>query len=1693
MSIPSRPSAPPTLPRRAKASGSSARSKPAEHSAQQAAAPAGSTLVPEPETAPTLAALDPASLPKTLEAALARETDTERTAHLHHALGELYQRMVGDARRAAKHFMAAYELAPDRVSAIVGARQALLAQGKYLDALSLFDAELAQCGAKAQRARLLYQKGRLLETQLKRHPDALAAYEQAILLEGDNLDLLRAAARLARKLERFPELDRTLEQMALAIDEDPLLRAGLIAERARLAELRLGAPAQALELYVRALEIDPDVAGAADAVVRLAQSQGNWQQLLQALEHQATRAGQSEVAAAAHARRAEVLVDRLGELEQGIAALQAAVTLLPDDPVWLERLAELLSRAGRHPEVVPVLERLHGVTREPVQRAEISHRIGALAERELQDHALAERAYTAALRDAPKHAPSREALCALHGRTGQPLGLVRVYELELAEETAAEARADLLARLGEVHEFGLKDQDGAIVRYQAALALIADHALSLRALDRVLPALGRFDELAQVYERVVDHAPDDAQARNYLLRLGALHEDRLGNLAAAMHAYRRALERDQTDLLALHALQRAAVRAGEHETLLEALDAEAELVSEGPRWVDLMYRGASLAIDALDRPELAIGRLRRLLDVEEDHGMAQRRLAELLRQQQRWEDLLALQARRLTVAGGDDERVALSLEMGQVSELQLGRIDDAIEHYRRALDIDPAHGAAHAALLSALRAAQDPAALADGLEARIDATSDPRRRAHLAVELGALCEQPLEDPRRASDAYASALKAVPGFRPALEARDRLLSGLGDHRALVSALTAEADDTASKWRALEALMHAAAVQSDMLGDERAAEATYGEALARAPGQRPAQLALEWLRHTLGDRDGLRELYELQLEQSQVTSYGAALLRDLAHLLMTSSAGEGSSAAAVGAFRQLLALHSDDQEALEVLLADARSGGRAAEVMAHAVALAKSAAHPSEAARYYREFGEQAEVTDAERAVASYRMALARDPDSPLSVRGLARAAIGAGDAAALSEAAQRASRIGTDPSTAVALFQRAAALHQARGATSEAAQDLERALALEPTCAPVAGQLARLLQASGAIPRLCDVLARSADACGDVRRAAELYTEVARLRAESLGDVTAGITAAERALGHEAGHAPALALLAKLLSAGGVWARAAEMHDAHIKATNDHEARLRARLDLATLAMERLDDVPRAERALKEVLRAAPDHRRALELMRTVHHRAGRTEAALAIAERLVETASEPADRAEALLALALGQQAQGSVVEAERAYREALVIEGPGGAADEAYRRNLGEQFGWGSYVEALRANMQERKRSGGRLAPTARAIASVQFEAQEDPAAAMRTLEEASAREPDDPDLWDAIGRLHVAQGAHEQAIELYRRQLRAHPNRPALWSGLSKAQLAAGRSEEAHAVGQPLLLLDAAEGDDLVTLRVRQARPVAASGTFPERLLAELDPAGLLDNPAALLTSRLTVPLTRLHAQDPDALGCGPDQRVPDDSSHPVRLVADRVARSVGAAEYEIYVDDGGTDRHRVELLLSEPPILVVPKAIASLHKSALVFHMTPPLLAIGRGLSPIWALDPDTLALALTAAVRRQHPEYLGGIGGRLDEQELEAAERAVSKAIPWLARKKVDEATGALARAGDLDLVAWIEGVREVAARVALLLADDLLAALRPLQTERRQNAFADPLGRELLRLWASETAQRYREGIGDGSQ
>jgi hypothetical protein len=245
------------------------------------------------------------------------------------------------------------------------------------------------------------------------------------------------------------------------------------------------------------------------------------------------------------------------------------------------------------------------------------------------------------------------------------------------------------------------------------------------------------------------------------------------------------------------------------------------------------------------------------------------------------------------------------------------------------------------------------------------------------------------------------------------------------------------------------------------------------------------------------------------------------------------------------------------------------------------------------------------------------------------------------------------------------------------------------------------------------------------------------------------------------------------------------------------------------------------------------------------------------------------------------------------------------------------------------------------------------------------------------------------------------------------------------------------------------------------------------------------VLDSPASLLAQTLAPILVKLRPLELSSYGLSRRDRLPDDSDQTLRLAIDRVARMLGAPEHEVYVHDLEGNEHEVELGLAETPALLVPRALLSKPKSQLVFALARPLFCLRYELSAVAALPSGELAVLLAGAVRRQQPTF--GVSSASAE-DLDEASRAISKAVPWLSRKRLDEVAAAVAAQGEQDLAHWCERVKLVALRAALLLCDDLPGAFALLRANDTRPLALDPVACDLLQLWASETAVRYRKNL-----
>ncbi|MBZ0117633.1 MAG: hypothetical protein K8H88_11590, partial [Sandaracinaceae bacterium] len=238
-------------------------------------------------------------------------------------------------------------------------------------------------------------------------------------------------------------------------------------------------------------------------------------------------------------------------------------------------------------------------------------------------------------------------------------------------------------------------------------------------------------------------------------------------------------------------------------------------------------------------------------------------------------------------------------------------------------------------------------------------------------------------------------------------------------------------------------------------------------------------------------------------------------------------------------------------------------------------------------------------------------------------------------------------------------------------------------------------------------------------------------------------------------------------------------------------------------------------------------------------------------------------------------------------------------------------------------------------------------------------------------------------------------------------------------------------------------------------------------------------LEASAAHLIAALGEVIAKLEGTDHDRWGVSKRDRLRSGDSHPARVMLDRIGTIFGGVpELDLFVGSRG---EKVVIEPGTPAAIYLPKRHERARDAGLAFLLARPIALFSRQLHVLDRLGDDAVQRLLVATVRQFEPSFsLGRPDPELDEEV-----RRVAKAIPWLSRGRIQEAATTFSTMPTLDIPAWAADVRRLAARAAVLVADDLIASIEALGEPLEPGSLAS----DLVRFWISDPATRFRRVVG----
>jgi len=1601
-----------------------------------------------------------------------------------------------DPVEALKYFQQALALHADHLPSIQHARELLLERRNVKEAAALFDAEIRLAAEPAERARIHHLKGRAFEDVGREPAMARSCYKRATELDPAHPSYLRALQQLEGQAEAWEALARSRQGEANAVRQDPSYRAALLVARARLLEARLGRVDEAIELYEQALALDPAAAGALRALKRLLHDGARWRELIDVLQREAAATSDPRISTLALFRIGRIYRERLGSRAEAIEALTRAAQISADDRLVLAELAQLHQEAGEPQQLANVLAQEVEAVGPTGEQVALLARIGGLYENELGHPDSARAWYEAALRIDPTFGPVVQALDGLYVGAEAHEALIGMYQGVAEQSTDTQLRADAHARIATIFELHLARPQDAVLHHGKALGLDPSKEASLKALLRIHAKQGQHRELCDLLGRAVERSGDEEVRIAYLLKIGAICEDHLGEPVQAVQAYRRILERHPEHLGAIHALQRAAETACRHSELVEALDMEVALCSEPARCVAVAHRAATIVAGQLGDRDAALARFKQVLQIDPRYGPVLASLGRLYHQLGRFEDVLGIHRRQLEILPKGPGQVSLLHSMGALCEHQLRRDEEAIVHYRRAISLDPTHGPSLRALSRQLRRRSDFKGLVGVLQSALLGTKNSAAIARAAFRLGEVYEVHLEELDRAVGAYQQAVSAEPGYRPAVDGLARVRARQQAWLQLVAELNAEAESNSERSLVIAALLRAGEIYVDRLGQPQRAIACY-EAVRTQDSNNPAALlALEPLYARAGSWEQLVGVLAAQAASLQDPAARIAALEEQARLQLTR--GVGDEAALRETLMSILEIepaHRGALAGLERAATETNELSLLADIQARLAAVQRD---PHVAAVHFVRLGSALEASDPQAAQTAYRSALEHCAESVSAIRGLRRTAEQCGDVRALIEAYHREASWTRDGVHAAELLARCAQLRVEQLAdTAAAIEDAIRALERSADHLEAARLLIALLSESEQWQRLIEQLSLAASSAQQRSRIAWLWREVARLYADRKQDLSAAISVLEQMREQHGDDVDSAYAIGVLHARNRQWSEAVAAFGRALQLKPEGPALVRLELERGRLLAERLDDTKAAAASLERVLVLEPRHPEALSLLLDVCVREERFGRARALGKALVEIATGPEEHAAALIEVARIEVESGQPRLAAEALRMAVTLQGAMGPAAAEYKKLLGADEPWEHYAEALEQHLLKLK-SGeceGELKPNYLALARIQYEVLTEVDASVRTLRKGLKACEGDVELQLELGERLSTAGRGAAAVTTLTKLVAREPIEGRAWRTMARTLHNDGRSLEAGVMCAALVVLaEATEIEKGLAGQKRLHPGWARPQSFDAEALLTLSvaPDATEERRIVELLVAMSEATSKAYAPDFDSYGVSSRDRLSERSEHPLRALSDRLAKAFGVPAYELYVHGSSTSEVVAELSL--PVSIMVPRFVLDLNPAQQVFMVARAFATVASGVHIVPTLGRRRTGLAF-AAVMRQVVERYGA--GRYPEQELAKEHKRLAKAVPRRSRKLVQAAASLCLNEPMVDFERWANSVELSSARAAALITNDLPEVAELLSRSAATTASlkgatlvrSSALIADLMRFWASPAAFDVRRSAG----
>ena len=463
-------------------------------------------------------------------------------------------------------------------------------------------------------------------------PHQRAQLRRAFEEDPANSELASALEHMLRQAEDPKELLEVYQKRLSALTDDSE-RIELAMRMAEVARYRVGDFTKAMEAYVAALRINPQLLPALQGTREVALALGDYAAAVKALEAEAAASKDNLGRIEAYLAAGCIAAEKLSEPDSAIAHFRRALDIDPSNRLANEWLGEILCVPGHAKELAEFHESAAVGLLEGGESQEAAARFTQAAigwADDVHDRGKAISAVDRALRVLP----SQPDALALQGRlmleAQRYPEAAEAFSARLRQGGSPEAMHDVHRQLGMVFQDHLGEPAKAAMHLQAALTANPEDSETLERLSRIHQASANWKEAAACLTRLLELDLPAQRAAEHSLALARLYDESLADPGRAIELYRKVLEMGTEDLSIVHRLGELYQKVGTAPKFLELIDGLATRSANRGFATQLRIKLGEFNAKVLKQGPTAAAHYRKALTADPSNLAARMGLAEAL-------------------------------------------------------------------------------------------------------------------------------------------------------------------------------------------------------------------------------------------------------------------------------------------------------------------------------------------------------------------------------------------------------------------------------------------------------------------------------------------------------------------------------------------------------------------------------------------------------------------------------------------------------------------------------------------------------------------------------------------------------------------------------------------------------------------------------------------------------------------------------------------------------------------------------------------------------------------------------------------------------------------------------------------------------------------------------------------------------